>query len=82
MVTPVELTVVVTTVGLVVMAVEVPDIVSVVAVRLAEESVLTTFVVEVTAVDVKTVAVPVKVFVVVLVITCVAVELTTVEVAV
>ncbi len=73
---------VVTTVGLVVMAVEVPDIVSVVAVRLAEESASATFVVEVTAVEVKTVAVPVKVFVVVLVITCVAVELTTVEVAV
>ena len=64
------------------MAVEVPDIVSVVAVRLAEESVLTTLVVETTAVMFDTVAVPVEVEVVLTVVTTVTVELSTVEVEV
>jgi len=71
-----------TAVGLVVTAVEVPDIVSVVAARLAVESVLTTFVVETTAVMFDTVAVPVEVEVVLTVVTTVTVELSTVEVEV
>ena len=63
------------------MAVEVPDIVSVVAVKLAVESVLLTVIVEVTAVRFDMVTV-LRVKIVLLVITCVAVELSKVEVAV
>ena len=74
-----EFTVEVTTVGLVVTAVEESDMVSVVAVRLVAKNVLPSVVVEVTAVDIETVSTLLKVEAVLFVIICVAVVLISVE---